>query len=211
MKKMSTILPKDPNDLGLVIPGKIIENIQYFQLKIDGTSVLINNGEPYARYDAKLIINKYGKKIFLTKEDVLKKIPIGAIPCQEPDKKSGHWPHWVLATRTNPQYQYILEAYDNLIDIIDGTYECIGPKLQSNPHNEEKHFLIPHNSKQLKYEIDFIEMNKNPYEYFKELFKDFPYEGLVAYNKNNEPIGKIRRSDFGYINDKFNKVSILFN
>lgn len=215
MKKIPTILPKDPNNLGLVIPGEILENIEYFQLKIDGTSVMIKDFDPYARYDAKLIINKHGKKTFLTKEDVIKKLPIGAIQCQEPDTKSGHWPHWVLATKGNPQHQYILEAYDNLLDkmddgIFDGTYECIGPKIQGNPHNEEKHLLIAHDTKQLRYNVDFNEMNKDSYEYFKKLFKEFPYEGLVAYNNNREPIGKIRRSDFGYINDKFNKVSPLF-
>lgn len=53
-------------------------------------------------------------------------------------------------------------------------------------------------------------MNKNPFEYFKNLFKDFNWEGLVAYNNDFEPIGKIRRSDFGYTNNKFKKVSLLF-
>lgn len=62
MKKISTILPKDPNNLGLVIPGEIMSGIEYFQLKIDGTSVMIKDDILYARYDIKLIINKKGKK-----------------------------------------------------------------------------------------------------------------------------------------------------
>ena len=45
----------------------------------------------------------------------------------------------------------------------------------------------------------------------KNLFKDFNWEGLVAYNDNFEPIGKIRRSDFGYENNQFHKASYLFN
>lgn len=213
MKKISTILPKDPNNLGLVIPGEIMSGIEYFQLKIDGTSVMIKDDILYARYDIKLIINKKGKKIFLTKEDVKDKIPFGAIPCQEPDEKSGHWPHWILVNN-NPQFKYIIEAFNNLekseLLEINGTYECIGPKIQGNPHNEEKHLLIPHNNSKLNYKINFEEMNRNPYEFFKSLFEKFEWEGLVAYNKNKEPIGKIRRSDFGYTNDKFNKASDLF-
>lgn len=213
MKKIQTILPKDPNNLGLVTQGKLINGIKYFQLKIDGTSVMIKDNVPYARYDIKLILNKRGNKKFLTKEEVKDKIPLGAIPCQEPDEKSGSWPHWVLVN-DNPQFKYILEAFNNLekseLLNIDGTYECIGPKIQGNPHCEENHLLIPHNNSKLKYEVDFEEMNKNPYEYFKLLFKNFELEGLVAYDLNNEPIGKIRRSDFGYTNNKFKKASLLF-
>lgn len=205
MKKIPTILPKDPNDLGLVTDGKLLDDIKYFQLKIDGTSTIIKDGNLYARYDVKLIINKKGKKTYLTKEDVKEKIPFGAIPCQEPDEKSGHWPHWVLVNN-NPQFKYIIEAFNNLDDKVDGTYECIGPKIQGNPHNENEHIFIPHNHINLKYDIDFEKMNKNPFEFFKNLFKDFHWEGLVAYNSNNEPIGKIRRSDFGYVNNKYNKV-----
>lgn len=215
MKKIPTILPKDPNNLKLVTNGELLKGIKYFQLKIDGTSAMIKDGILYARYDIKLIINKKGKKTFLTKEEVKHKIPIGAIPCQEPDEKSGHWPHWILVDE-NPQFKYILEAFNNikksgLLDIDEGTYECIGPKIQGNPHNEEEHLLIPHNHSKLNYKIDFEKMNNNPFEYFKNLFKDFNWEGLVAYNDKCEPIGKIRRSDFDYKNNKFDKASDLFN
>lgn len=215
MKKIPTILPKDPNNLKLVTNGELLKGIKYFQLKIDGTSVMIKDNLLYARYDIKLIINKKGKKTFLTKEEVKHKIPIGAIPCQEPDEKSGHWPHWILVDE-NPQFKYILEAFNNmkkseLLNIVEGTYECIGPKIQGNPHNEEEHLLIPHNHSKLNYKIDFEKMNENSFEYFKNLFKDFNWEGLVAYNDKCEPIGKIRRSDFDYKNNKFDKASYLFN
>lgn len=207
MKKIPTILPKDPNDLGLVISGPLMEGIKYFQLKIDGTSSLIKEGIPYGRYDAKLIKSKKGKKTYLTKEEVSKNLPAGAIPCQEPDEKSGHWPHWIPLLKENPEQKYMLEAFTELENKIDGTYETIGPKIQGNPHNEEKHIMVPHFSDKLRFAVDFEKMNENPYEYFKEVFKDFSFEGLVAYNDKNEPIGKIRRSDFGYINDKFNSIS----
>lgn len=43
MKKMSTILPKDPNDLGLVIPGKIRRSdFGYINDKFNKVSILFN-------------------------------------------------------------------------------------------------------------------------------------------------------------------------
>ena len=64
MKKIPTILPKDPNNLKLVTNGELLKGIKYFQLKIDGTSVMIKDNLLYARYDIKLIINKKGKRHF---------------------------------------------------------------------------------------------------------------------------------------------------
>ena len=43
MKKIPTILPKDPNNLKLVTNGELLKGIKYFQLKIDGTSVMIKD------------------------------------------------------------------------------------------------------------------------------------------------------------------------
>lgn len=42
MKKIPTILPKDPNNLKLVTNGELLKGIKYFQLKIDGTSANFN-------------------------------------------------------------------------------------------------------------------------------------------------------------------------
>ena len=47
MKKIPTILPKDPNNLKLVTNGELLKGIKYFQLKIDGTSVMIKDNLLY--------------------------------------------------------------------------------------------------------------------------------------------------------------------
>lgn len=197
MKKISTILPKDPNDLGKVIAGEIKVSIDHFKLKIDGTSCMVLDGKPYSRLDVKMFKRKKGKIITFTEEEILKKIPEGAIACQEPDEKSGHWPHWIPVIMDDPSQKYIAEGFNNLNEIIDGTYECIGPKIQDNPHGVENHLWIPHFHEKLIFELD-NEWKESPFEFFKDFFKDFQWEGLVAYNSNGEPIGKIRRSDFGY-------------
>ena len=60
MKKLSTILPKDPDNLGVVTAGQLMEGIEYFKLKIDGTACMIKDGKPYCRFDAKLFKRKKG-------------------------------------------------------------------------------------------------------------------------------------------------------
>lgn len=213
MKKIPTILPKDPKDLGKVIPGKLMDGIELFRLKIDGTSCMVKDGNPYCRFDVKLFKRKKGEIIEFSKEEILSKIPNGAIACQEPDEKSGHWPHWIPVLIT-PEQQYIYEGFRMLCENVhlnggsvkDGTYECIGPKIQGNPHNMDEHFWVRHSRDDIIVHLD-NEWKKNPYEFFKEFLKEFPWEGLVAYDKNDIPIGKIRRSDFGY--EKTNYVEVL--
>jgi len=198
MKKIPTIYPKDPNDLGLVVEAEPMKGIKYFQVKIDGTSCMIKDGKPYCRLDIKLFKKKNGKIVkTFTKEELQKKIPEGAIACQEPDEKSGHWPHWTPVLENNPEHKYILEGFNNIENKIDGTYECIGPKINGNPHNMDRHVWVYHLDPVLRFNLDIY---KYGFVYIKGLFEDeelFQWEGLVAYNEKNEPIGKIRRSDFG--------------
>ena len=205
MKKIPTLFPKNPNNLRLVIPGDLkvdLNNVKAF-IKYDGRACAIINNKLYTRYDAKLIKRKRGK---LSKDEVMKKIPEGAIQCQEPDEKSGHWPHWIPCDLENKDHKYIFEAYKNskeLYDLENGTYECIGPKINGNPHHTTKHFLIPH----LKVPIENFDeriknIKNNPeklYDFFKEYFKTFPFEGIVFWNlKKMEPVAKIRKTDFGW-------------
>lgn len=208
MKKIPTLLPKNENDLSRVVPGiPVFNNIDKFKLKIDGTSCMIKNGKPYCRYDVKTLKRKRGKIIKkYTLEELQDKIPKGAIACQEADEKSGHWPHWIPVSVDNPEHKYIYEGFKEIKNPIDGTYECIGEKIQGNPHNQKGHLWVHHQSSKLDYNIDGWE--KNPYEYFQKLFEDFQWEGLVAY-KDGEPVAKIRRKDFGFKSENYLSVSTL--
>lgn len=207
MKKIPTLLPKDPNDLGKIIAGPVTISVTHFAIKIDGTSCLIKDGKPYCRYDAKLFKKKRGKiTATYTPEELSKNLPEGAIPCQEPDTVSGHWPHWVPVLETKPEHQYILEGFNSLEIKIDGTYECIGPKVQNNPHGEESHKWVHHVSEKLIFPVQ--DWETDPFNFFKELFADFGWEGLVAYNEI-EPVAKIRRSDYGFTNSGYNSIKTL--
>lgn len=94
--------------------------------KWDGTAVLIKDGKAYARYDA-----KKGKTP-----------PPGFIHAQDPDEHTGHWPGWVPPE--GPAYQWIREAHANTPGAKDGTYEALGPKINGNNENEERHILRRH-------------------------------------------------------------------
>src|SRR5688572_9123237 len=120
MKKISTLFKKNPENLGRVINEINPENEWALTegvatRKFDGTAAAIINGELYKRYDV-----KKGKQV-----------PEGAIPCQEPDEITGHWPHWVKCS-DNREDKYFIEGLKWLmsqrifgptnINILDGTY-----------------------------------------------------------------------------------------
>lgn len=183
MKKISTLFKKDPLDLGRVIDEINPDNQWVFDgegvatRKFDGTACAIINGVLYKRYDV-----KRGKQV-----------PEGAIPCQEPDSITGHWPHWIRCDENNPADQYHIEGLANLIseqDLIDGTYELVGPKVQGNPEKFGRHELIAHG-------IEKIHFNDYSFGFIKRLLEELPYEGIVFHHIKDGRMCKIRKSDFG--------------
>jgi len=147
-------------------------------LKHDGTACAIIDGELYKRYDC-----KKGKNP-----------PEGFIPCQEPDLKTGHYPGWVKVDFTLKENKYHKETWKyklNLgFEIINGTYELCGPKIQGNPENLGKHVLIKHGC------VKFEEFPKS-FKGLKEFLNDLNAEGVVFYRKNGD-MCKLKKKDFGF-------------
>lgn len=146
-------------------------------IKFDGSCCAIINGELYKRYDA-----KKGKSI-----------PEGAIKCQEEaDPITGHLPCWVKCDKNNPSDKWFWNAYDNteelVVDVVDGTYEAIGKHFQGNPYDYENDYLIKHGESEDKVVRTF--------EGVKEFLTNNIVEGIVFWY-NNEPVCKIKRTDFG--------------
>ena len=147
--------------------------------KIDGTCCLIEDGKIYKRFDF-----KPGRKL-----------PEGAIPCQEKaDPITGHFPHWVLCDENNPADKYHIQAFNltkNTIKILgDGTYELIGKHIQGNPYNEKFDYLTKHGIIVL-YDVP------RTYEGIRDYLENNYIEGIVFYRGNGE-MCKIKRSDFGF-------------
>lgn len=177
MIKISTLYKKDPNNLSRVIEEINPENAWALTegrptRKFDGTAMAVINGELYKRYDV-----KKGREV-----------PYGAIPCQDPDPVTGHWPHWVKCEPTDPNDKFAFEAFAN-IEPNDGTYELCGPKVQSNPERFGNHVLIMHGS------IDLIVPDRS-FEGIKSYLEGQDIEGIVFHHPDGR-MCKIRKKDFG--------------
>jgi hypothetical protein len=184
MKKISTLFKKDPQDLGRVINEINPENEWVFTdgiptRKYDGTATAIINGEIYKRYDV-----KKGRKV-----------PDGAIPCQEADLITGHHPHWLKCIHDKNEDKYFFEGFNSLAElgkVDDGTYELIGEKVQGNPEKIEGHHLVKHGAKVLQGLI-----NPMTFENLKEYLEKVDIEGIVFHHKSDGRMCKLRKSDFG--------------
>ena len=143
-------------------------------LKIDGTSCLVQDGKLYKRYDA-----KKGKTP-----------PEGFMPSQEPDPHTKHHPGWVPVSADNPADKWHCEAFANF-EGEDGTYELIGPKVQGNLYNLDKHELVRHGIK------TFDEEPPRSFAELKKWFETHDIEGIVWHRDNGDMV-KIKRRDFGF-------------
>lgn len=146
--------------------------------KIDGTSTMIQDGKLFARLDA-----KKGRTI-----------PEGAIPCiPAPDENSGSWPHWVPAEE-RPDFKWHRVARDNSKDLVDGTFEAVGPHFNGNRHELQDDVLVKHGS---------IVITDLPTPLTVDGLIDYidehiHMEGIVFENKVTGERAKVRRKDFGF-------------
>lgn len=141
--------------------------------KVDGSACAIINGRFYKRFDA-----KPGRRV-----------PPNAIPCQEADPITKHWPHWVPVTGRYGE-TWLLEAYKHSPwNREDGTYEAVGPHFQGNPYGLDEDFLERHGR---------IKLPDCPRDFagIRDYLRTHEIEGIVFW-KDGLPGCKIKRTDFG--------------
>lgn len=185
MKKIPCLFQRDfsnkrrPVLLRTVTPGCewVLAGEGIATRKLDGTAAMVSGGKLYARLDY-----KNGK------------IPIpGAIACEpQPDPITGHWPHWVEATR--PEDKWHREAYDlyerNGVEPEDGTYELIGPKINGNHEDQNRHKLVRHGS-------EILDGVPRDWDGIRSWLEARNFEGIVFHHPDGR-MAKIRRDDFGF-------------
>ncbi len=180
MKKIPCLFRRDftdqrnPKLLREVTPGCewVLAGEGMATRKWDGTACAIIGGKLHARYDA-----KRGKTA-----------PVGAIPIGEPDAVTGHHPHWILADR--PEDKWIREAFTALEHKLDGTYEAVGPKINSNHERMEVHALLKHDA----YVLAMI--SARTWDGLREYLTNSAIEGIVFHHADGR-MAKIRRDDYG--------------
>lgn len=188
MKKISTLFKKDPNDLSRVInevnPENqwVIDGEGVATRKFDGISSAIINKEPYKRFDV-----KKGKVA-----------PVGAIPCQEPDAKSGHHPHWLKCDRNKPEDKVFFEAFDALENKEDGTYELCGETISTERFTQKFNVEKVKGHKFIKHGCEVLELPGLTFDVLKEYLENpaNDIEGIVFHHKTDGRMCKLRKKDF---------------
>lgn len=143
--------------------------------KWDGAACMLRDGVLYKRLDC-----KRGKAP-----------PPGAIPCQEPDAVTGHWPHWVKVDYGDPANRWFVEADEgdsSTARLEDGTYELIGPKVNGNPERVDRHVFRRHG--------DVVLDVPRTYNGIAVFLAYFEIEGIVFAHPDGR-MCKIRRDDYG--------------
>lgn len=188
MKKIPTLFKREFQDHNVISISPELSNPDLVWVlageglateKIDGACCAIIDGRFYKRYDAKK--NKKG---------VMKTPPANAIPCDDPDPVTGHWPHWLPIGENAPSDHWFIAAMQNTPgELADGTYEAVGPHFNSNPHRLEQDVLVRHGEK-------VIDLAERSFECIREYLATHNIEGIVFW-KDGEPRCKIKRKDFG--------------
>ena len=188
MKKIPTLFKREFQDHNVISISPELSNPDLIWVlageglateKIDGACCAIIDGRFYKRYDAKK-----------NKKCVMKTTPANAIPCDDPDPVTGHWPHWLPIGENAPSDHWFIAAMQNTPgELADGTYEAVGPHFNSNPHRLEQDVLVRHGEK-------VIDLAERSFECIREYLATHNIEGIVFW-KDGEPRCKIKRKDFG--------------
>lgn len=160
-----------------VVPGAewVIDGEGIATRKYDGTCCLVENGKLWKRYEVK----KGGTP------------PFGFKPANDPDPVTGKQQGWIEVGNGNDDRWHREAVGDpDKVDLPDGTYELVGPKIQGNPEGYEQHTLVSH---------DKAEVLDTPrdFEGIKAYLKDKTIEGIVWHHPDGRMV-KIKKKDFNY-------------
>lgn len=143
--------------------------------KWDGTCCLIRGGKFFKRYEVK----KGGTA------------PPDFEPACEVDPVTGKQQGWV-PVGDGPQDQWHREAFASEVrNIIDGTYELVGPKVQGNPEGFHSHHILAHGYN----DYDSSEVPVAFHE-LKEWLGARDIEGIVWHHPDGR-MCKVKKRDFG--------------
>jgi hypothetical protein len=149
-----------------VMDGEGVATVKY-----DGTSCLVEGGRLFKRHDA-----RKGRAA-----------PDGWVPCEPaPDPVTGHWPGWLPVDPADPANRWHVEAFDGALG--DGTYELVGPKVQGNRYQLERHALWRHGR-------DVVDVARTR-DAIAAWLEASPHEGLVFHHPDGR-MAKVRKKDFG--------------
>jgi hypothetical protein len=144
--------------------------------KFDGTCCLIKDGRLWRRRNV--------KNGSIAPEDF--------VPADDPDPITGNTFGWIPVGYSNSDriHREALSLHDG--DLLDGTYELCGPKINGNPDRFHSHQLIRHGLERID---DLAGMQIN-FSSLKAYLADADMEGIVWHHPDGR-MAKIKTKDFG--------------
>lgn len=181
MKKIPTLFKRDFDNNGVIYDAYsegtewVVNGEGVATRKYDGTSVLIRDGKMYKRYELKA-----GRTA-----------PPDFEPVDE-DKTTGKTMGWVQVG-WGAEDKWFRDAIEggnpDKVNMSDGTYELLGPKVQGNPEQAEKHYL------QLHANAEQYPDAPVGFEELKDWLADKDIEGLVWHHPDGRMV-KIKKKDY---------------
>lgn len=183
MKKIISLFQRN-YDGDRLVRNEIVEGAEWVVAgegfatrKYDGTCCLVHEGRLFKRYEV-----KKGKKP-----------PHNFKPANDVDQTTGKQQGWV-PVGDGPEDEWHREAFTKAIDetngsLADGTFELCGPKIQGNPEQLPKHWLIRHGNY-------FLADAPRDFESLKKYLSENDIEGIVWHHDDGRMV-KIKSKDFG--------------
>lgn len=181
MRKIPTLFKRDFDNNGQITPEYneradwVIKGEGVATRKYDGTSVMIRDGKMYKRYEL-----KQGR----TAPDDFELV--------DTDAETGKSMGWVQVGWGNED-KWHRESIDggnpDEVDLPDGTYELLGPKIQSNPEKSDTHYLQKHSDAEQYTDVPV------EFEALKLWLEDKDIEGLVWHHQDGRMV-KIKKKDY---------------
>lgn len=183
MKKIPTLFIRDFENNPRFVKEEINPDAQWVidgdgvaTRKYDGTCCLVENGKLWKRYEV-----KRGKDE-----------PFG-FRLADHDTITGKKQGWVEVGNGSEDkwHREACGESPDKVDLLDGTYELIGEKVQGNPERVEGHKMIAH-----KYAEKYTDVPRT-FSGIREWLKDKDIEGLVFHHSDGRMV-KIKKRDFYY-------------
>lgn len=184
MKKIPTLFKRDFTQPGNPIIPEFSEGTDWVvkgegvaTRKYDGTSVLIEESKMFKRYEL-----KPGKVAPTDFREV------------DRDETTGKAMGWVQVG-WGSEDKWFLEAIKHhganpdKVELTDGTYELLGPKVQGNPEHAAEHYLQPHWLAESYSDVP------TEFEALKTWLEDKDIEGIVWHHPDGRMV-KIKKKDF---------------
>ena len=180
MKKIPTVFERDWNgDRSRVVdqvhPGCewVLAGEGWPTRKLDGTCCLVRDGKLYKRRELR-DTDTVPPDFELIEHDHHTMKSVGWVPVGD-----------------GPEDMWHRDAFAQWENLVDGTYELVGPKVQGNPEKHARHELVSHGDLQFNADIP------RDFDGLRDWLASQDIEGVVFHHPDGR-MAKIKLRDFGH-------------